>query len=441
MDPDTNWLAGQLHEDDISCLKHCPPTWFATGGCDGQIFLWNYQTQRLFLKLKPVNMVTGKLTAINQSVAPVASTVPPTAGTTATIANPSRAKTGLERQQMKIASPIDCLCFLPERYKNHRDSAVLISSEDGNLYWWSLWTQQHLFCWFTGVSYPEDYIVAICSDPEDNHLICGDTDGNILIWNISDYALRPTGEVSTLAPTRIAMWKAHDKAICEIKLVPRGSKYFIISASHDRKVLLWSSEGLLVGMFGHGKPWDLRDRHTWLISADEMSSRRSSLSEHDEVGEFSEKAKRKSSRVGFRLVDHENADTSGHQGVVPSSGKAKQGSRRGTMAGHQRKPILNIGKETNLGQKFSKNLERIKKDREERRNFMGDIEKEKMKKYGTGASAFQALVVADVGDTELPPDLPLLPGMKQRGISQMTEESLRKLNFKNSYVSSMFDLS
>ena len=54
-----NWKGGQLHHDDILTCDYCPPQYIATAGFDGEIIVWDVETEKVFARLRkgqPTNM-------------------------------------------------------------------------------------------------------------------------------------------------------------------------------------------------------------------------------------------------------------------------------------------------------------------------------------------------------------------------------------------------
>ena len=49
---DADWKGGQLHKDDILSMDHYLPYYIATGGFDGEITVWDVETQKIFLRLR-----------------------------------------------------------------------------------------------------------------------------------------------------------------------------------------------------------------------------------------------------------------------------------------------------------------------------------------------------------------------------------------------------
>lgn len=46
------WKGGQLHQDDILTIDYCPPNYVVTGGFDGEIIVWDLETEKVFARLR-----------------------------------------------------------------------------------------------------------------------------------------------------------------------------------------------------------------------------------------------------------------------------------------------------------------------------------------------------------------------------------------------------
>ena len=50
--PNSHWKGGQIHKDDILTLDHCHPHLMATAGYDGELCVWNLETEKIYLRLR-----------------------------------------------------------------------------------------------------------------------------------------------------------------------------------------------------------------------------------------------------------------------------------------------------------------------------------------------------------------------------------------------------
>lgn len=47
-----NWKGGQLHKDDILTIDFCPPNLLCTASFDGEIIVWDVETEKIFVRLR-----------------------------------------------------------------------------------------------------------------------------------------------------------------------------------------------------------------------------------------------------------------------------------------------------------------------------------------------------------------------------------------------------
>ena len=47
-----DWKGGQLHNDDILAMDFAPPNYLATAGFDGEIVVWDIETEKIFVRLR-----------------------------------------------------------------------------------------------------------------------------------------------------------------------------------------------------------------------------------------------------------------------------------------------------------------------------------------------------------------------------------------------------
>ena len=137
---------------------------------------------------------------------------------------------------------------------------VLISSEAGNLYSWSFYGERKDMGMFYGPCQPGESILAMCTDASNRYLICGDTRGEIRVWNIEDYCCSTTSPVlfDSTPPPLVHSWQAHLSAIIFCEWTDyKGHGGFIFTGSTDHTARLWSINGEEIGIFGQRQQWDI----------------------------------------------------------------------------------------------------------------------------------------------------------------------------------------
>ena len=158
--------------------------------------------------------------------------------------------------------PIDALLFLKERLslriKNH-----LISSEGGYAVFWDIFHFSRCRQTIRLTRYPNETVLGIATDPLNTLLISGDTRGEVRVFSLSTAQTKPAKASISSQQLQgldcISVWRAHDSSIVSVEYVPgEGTQSFVLTASVDRNVRLWTLDGKYVGNFGT-QFWDLRN--------------------------------------------------------------------------------------------------------------------------------------------------------------------------------------
>ncbi|KAG2460939.1 WDR49 protein, partial [Polypterus senegalus] len=200
---DISWLDGHLHKEDILTVDYCPSLGLvATGSFDGEIIVWNLERQRVVFYLRR---------------------------------SPSRSS----------PAPVDKLLFLQHRAtsKTWTSKSILVSSEAGEIHWWSLSGSRHSNSYFYAPAEPEESVLALSTDELNRYLVSGDTAGTIRVWNIVDYGLQIIDQKSSLDPPLLFSWKAHLGTIVSAQHFSLHSQSFIMSASADQTARIWTLGG------------------------------------------------------------------------------------------------------------------------------------------------------------------------------------------------------
>ena len=111
--------------------------------------------------------------------------------------------------------------------------------------------------------YPNETVLGLATDPLNSLLISGDTRGEIRVFSLSTLQNKPpktfTSSQQLQGVDCISVWKAHDSSIVSVEYIAgEGPQAFILSASVDRNVRLWTLDGKFVGNFGT-QLWDLKN--------------------------------------------------------------------------------------------------------------------------------------------------------------------------------------
>ncbi|XP_034148130.1 WD repeat-containing protein on Y chromosome isoform X2 [Esox lucius] len=225
---DMSWKSGQQHRADILAIDHCPALGIvATGSHDGEVIVWTLDTQRPLVHL--------------------------------------------QRDTCSLAvAPVDVLYFLQRRV-GVRHTPLLLSSEAGGIYWWSITGDTHPQGQFYAPCREEQCVLGLSSDLENSILVTADTAGSIQVWDISQYLLSIPHEPHSSRPPLLHSWGAHEGAVVSVEVQVYTEMLFFVSGSVDGTIKLWTGEGGLVGTFGQEPHWKLGDPSSYHIYSDQQN--------------------------------------------------------------------------------------------------------------------------------------------------------------------------
>ncbi|KAM4034908.1 cilia- and flagella-associated protein 337-like [Anomaloglossus baeobatrachus] len=227
---DDSWKGGHLHKEDVLSADYCPSLGLLVTACyDGEIIVWNVQTQQrlLYLRQRERPAIRG--------------------GANDTIRHASR----------RCQAPVDKVYFLQHR-STKKDTAMVVSAEAGTLHWWSLYSQHRKRGSFYAPRIEEQLVLDLSSDERNHVLVTGDTAGVLQVWDISQYGLQASPQAEGVKAPLLFFWAAHGAAVVGVQHLFYGSDPYIISGSSDCTAKLWTRDGRLLGTFGQSEPWNLR---------------------------------------------------------------------------------------------------------------------------------------------------------------------------------------
>lgn len=143
---------------------------------------------------------------------------------------------------------------------DHPHVGVLFSSEAGYLRCWSIYGERKEMGVFLATSKKGESILTMCTDGLNNHLITGDTAGEIRVWNIKNYCCSIVSPVlyETKPPPLLQTWQAHLSPIIYCEWIDyRGHGNYILTASTDHTARLWTTDGNQIGIFGQRQIWNI----------------------------------------------------------------------------------------------------------------------------------------------------------------------------------------
>ncbi|XP_034646268.1 WD repeat-containing protein on Y chromosome-like isoform X2 [Trachemys scripta elegans] len=412
-----SWKGGQLHKEDILTVDYCPSLGLlASASFDGEIIMWDVESQSVYLYLR-------------------------------------------QAQPERSHPPVDKLLFLQHRSLDgvSKDSAILVSSDAGNLRWWSVLAEQREFGFYYAPAKEDASVTGLSANQMNSVLVSGDTCGFIQVWDISDYGLSPRTQGSLEKPPLLCSWRAHNSTVVSVEHFMFGSDSFILSGSSDRSARLWTPDGKFVGTFGQEKRWDLKNPSTFAHPKDPWSERKEIKKKRTPIKQLAYTDGRLfSSEELVRNVEGEteekvNQEINGGStmeereqlqefqlpradGAHPSTSPS-QISAEDTVQSRLTTPQSFTGTSNQRKHEwqslFRHHLENdlVKRitGRKARRRVFGAINANKFNRFGTLCSPFHALATPEMQKLTLPQDLPMTPRMLRQGIVCSTEMDLRSL--------------
>nr|XP_026689544.1 WD repeat-containing protein on Y chromosome isoform X2 [Ciona intestinalis] len=459
--PTTSWKAGQLHQDDILAVAHCPPNLLVTASYDGCIIVWNEETQQIYLTLREGKSQRG--------------------------GQPSR--------------PVDTLLCLPERMCHlQKKRTILISSESGYLYWWCLFGRNALLGYFRATEHVDASILSMCSAVNDKFLVTVDTVGELTVWDVRNYCIGDSeSEPETIFPPILYKWKAHDSAIVSVDFIEHEFNKMLVTASTDKTARLWTLEGRFIGTFGQKKKWNLKRPATYqyplnpwgerilipepsyqqhCADEEEQTSDGNKLADSgrlngdgstdDELSSINEKGDNENNvktedetwfhnddvdqsayvTVPTSVTQDENSDLTKH------FGKNRHNSRRMTthpMEDPNEKHLPKLReryiesrsitfanfhtnkKEQILGLRAEQLLNKRSVTRQQRRYRVGYIDKDTTARFGNLCSPFQALAIRETESVSFKEEMPMTQRMVEKGLRCNNEDDLHKMPLNHLY--------
>ncbi|KAG6936914.1 WD repeat-containing protein on Y chromosome-like [Chelydra serpentina] len=410
-----SWKARQLHKEDILTVDYCPSLGLlASASFDGEIIVWHVESQSVYLCLR-------------------------------------------QTQPERSHPPVDKLLFLQHRALDavSKDSAILVSSDAGNLRWWSVLAEPREFVFYYAPAKEDASVTGLSANQMNSVLVSGDTCGFIQVWDISDYGLSPITQGSLEKPPLLCSWRAHNSTVVSVEHFMFGSDSFILSGSSDRSARLWTPDGKFVGTFGQEKRWDLKNPSTFAHPKDPWSERKEIRKKRTPTqqpahtdgllfssgelvrkveGETDEKVNQEinggrpmEEREHLQEFQLPRADGA-HPSASPSQISAEDAVQSRLTTPQSLTGPSNQRKHDSLFRHHLENdlVKRIT-GRKARRRVFGAINANKFNRFGTLCSPFHALATPEMQKLTLPQDLPMTPRMLRQGIVCSTESDLRSL--------------
>ncbi|XP_019720499.1 WD repeat-containing protein 49 isoform X2 [Hippocampus comes] len=221
VDP-SEWKGGVHHRAEVLCAAFQPPQTLVTGSRDGEIIVWNNDTEKALRKLQ--------LPAKHEEF----------------------------KQTEHSPDTIATVTFLPGRTSAQiaNGGANLASSGSSGLV--RLWNTVHgrLLGQFTAHEAQLGSVVMTVS-PCGKFLVTADRAGAIKTWDMEHYCLESDGGVVTESPELVHSFRPHKDGVTHLHTSFHADRLILLSASSDCRVALSYLPGETIGFFGQEEQWSI----------------------------------------------------------------------------------------------------------------------------------------------------------------------------------------
>ncbi|XP_052783274.1 WD repeat-containing protein on Y chromosome-like isoform X3 [Mya arenaria] len=478
-----NWKGGQLHKDDILTIDFCPPNLLCTASFDGEIIVWDVETEKIFVRLRK-----GQASNLVKKIEDMSSTAPMENGRPQSMnSRPNSRHRKSHKLQRGQTAPVDKVLFLRGRASGRNmEVATLVTSEGGYIRFWCLYGARNEMGYFYAPDQGDESVLGICTNANNSLLVTGDTTGHIKVWDIMAHCthFQDKGRIKNKPPLEAA-WRAHDAAIVSVEYAKHDTGEYVISASTDKTARLWTlRDGQYIGTFGQKRSWNLKEPSTWAHPKTPWTMNSKDSKKDSDYFEFLRSVKYNLEDASTVTSDSKSQVTEGdldlhgdpevtqpipqtfpakspEQAPPPSQVKVTEPPDEPSPPTKQPKqrtlrPVDKHGEgelnklrvkfrsqtfsysparpersKTFLGIKVESELQRKQRDRKGRRENFGGITLKKTQQYGKLCSPFQALSVPNVADIKIPANMPLSSRMINKGYSStnISEETLMTMDF------------
>lgn len=238
-----DWKGGQEHQDDIQAAAYCSPNILATGSYDGEIVIWNTQSENATRKLQARSRQRWARRPLADSEADAMS-------------RPTTSES--QTSELEFSFVISSLTFLTTRMINGvatGECADLVSSGGGG--WVRFWNTNLATLLSEFIAHPHAGNAITATDKNNEYLITGDSDGAIKVWHIKNYLTSVPDQVINESPMLHASWHRHGDAINCIDICNRNNRMLVITASSDCSVSMSDIDGNHIGEFGQDNHWKI----------------------------------------------------------------------------------------------------------------------------------------------------------------------------------------
>ncbi|XP_055501306.1 WD repeat-containing protein 49-like [Leucoraja erinacea] len=293
----SKWKGKAQHHNDILCAAFLPPQTLATGSYDGEIVIWNNNSENASSRFHPclnqtLQLRSGKLSAYYIIFLVSCRSIT------------SRTELGhqvhFSIQSWLIYLSLLNLIFLPSPHSDQQQdsqtqgnvstgssgSPLFSADDEDNKYSYVITRMFFLenrrntlttgganlvTCGASGVvrfwnsfkcqllsefdAHADALSIVMAVDKKNSFLITGDVNGCIKIWNIEDYCLNYSDVVMTQLPPMVAAIQPHSDCVNHLETCTQDGQLLILSAAADCSLVLSYISGSIIGVFGQDEHW------------------------------------------------------------------------------------------------------------------------------------------------------------------------------------------
>ncbi|KAF7233512.1 hypothetical protein EG68_05686 [Paragonimus skrjabini miyazakii] len=222
----SEWKGGPEHCDDVLTGVALPPNGLITGSYDGELVVWNTNSELAARRM------TQRCKRMNEEH-------------TDFLFNVSRLRLLPTRKHIGSGS--------------NKGANLVSCGGNGIVRFWNAYS-----CILIGefIAHHKSSNIIMCVDKTNEYLATGDIEGTVKVWNIKEYCMYEGEEEVFLPPELVNEWAAHVDLISGMTFCTRFERRtFLITASTDCSVALWTLYGVKVGVFGQELRWKLELVH------------------------------------------------------------------------------------------------------------------------------------------------------------------------------------
>ncbi|KAG9494124.1 hypothetical protein GDO78_001781 [Eleutherodactylus coqui] len=250
----SEWKGGVKHHDDILCAAFLPPQSLVTGSYDGEMIVWNNNTENASRKLHPDPPKAWSSKSDSQLHSAGKRSISSSSSGRYTYSS-----SGFCSAESDSNNTVTRLFFLGARkHISATGGANLVScGGSGYVRFWNIFRNQLMgeFQAHEGQSF-----IVMTIEKTNKYLITGDLDGWIKVWDIQEYCTDYIENKNVDPPPLVTLFQPHSDCVTHIETCTQNRCLLILSASADCSLCVSDVFGNPVGIFGQEEHWRIEQR-------------------------------------------------------------------------------------------------------------------------------------------------------------------------------------